>query len=45
MIFRDKQHQAMLIRKGKLFDTFPVVLVDNLQKTKTAFFVVNHILG
>jgi hypothetical protein len=39
MIFLDK-HQAMLILKGNLFDTFPVVLVDKLNKTKqkTVFF-------
>jgi hypothetical protein len=28
-IFLDKQNQAMLILKGNLFDTFPVVLVGN----------------
>jgi hypothetical protein len=34
MIFLDKQHKAMLILKGNHFDTFPVVLVDNLPKNK-----------
>jgi hypothetical protein len=30
--FLDKQHQAMLILKGNLFDTLAVVPVDHLPK-------------
>jgi hypothetical protein len=39
MILLDKQHQAMLIHKRNLFDTFPVVLVDNLPQ-KYLFFLL-----
>jgi hypothetical protein len=35
----DKQHQAMLILQGILFDTFAVVLVGSFQNlNKTVFF-------
>jgi hypothetical protein len=40
MIFLEKQYQAMLILKGNLFDTFPVVLVDNLPKNKKNYVFV-----
>jgi hypothetical protein len=30
MIFLEKQHQAMLLLKGILFVTFPVVFIGNL---------------
>jgi hypothetical protein len=39
MIFLDKQHQAMLILKGTLFDTYPVVLAGNLQKRQKPLFL------
>jgi hypothetical protein len=40
MIFLEKQHQAMLILKENLIDTFPVVLVAIFQKTKKMVFMV-----
>ncbi len=38
MIFLDEQHQALLILKGNLFDTFSVVLAGNLPKRQNPVF-------
>jgi uncharacterized SAM-binding protein YcdF (DUF218 family) len=39
MFFLAKQHYAMLLLQGILFDTFVVVLVGNFPRlTKTSFF-------